>query len=450
MAYGLTETGFVPKTFEVIREELNELLRDAFGQAVKLHDSAAFGKLTAIFAEREALLWELAEVINSSQDPDAAVDTALEALCALTGTVREAATYSWVIETLTGDPDTVVPSGSLVRVEDSTDDFATLANATIELLPSWAATTTYAVGYKVTNAARCYVCITAGQSAGSGGPTTTAEDITDNAAHWRYIGEGTAAVDVEAQSVVTGPIPAPSGTLNDIQSAVSGWDNAKNLSDADLGDDIESDEDLRTRREDELSTSGSAVIDAIREALLALDGVDTCTVFENKTDATDADGLTPHSIEALIQTSPPVTEAEIAAALLGSVAAGIETNGDEGDWIDDSAGVPHYYRWRYPTEVPIYVDITVEYDADLYPADGDAQIKAAIVAMGDAQACGKDAVANAVIAAAMSVPGVLDVTDLDMEDSDPPSGIATVAIGLREIATWDTSDVDVTSSGATP
>lgn len=54
---------------------------------------------------------------------------------------------------------------------------------------SWQATHAYTVGQRVTNGSpkKLYVCITAGTSAGAGGPTTTAADITDGTVHWRYV-----------------------------------------------------------------------------------------------------------------------------------------------------------------------------------------------------------------------------------------------------------------------
>lgn len=53
---------------------------------------------------------------------------------------------------------------------------------------AWAASTSYAVGYRVANGGKVYQCITAGASDSSGGPMGTGADITDNAAHWAYIG----------------------------------------------------------------------------------------------------------------------------------------------------------------------------------------------------------------------------------------------------------------------
>lgn len=68
----------------------------------------------------------------------------------------------------------------------------TLAALTIAFatgVDAWAASTAYVVGDVVYNGTpqKVYECITAGTSAGSGGPTTEADDITDNTAHWYWM-----------------------------------------------------------------------------------------------------------------------------------------------------------------------------------------------------------------------------------------------------------------------
>lgn len=58
--------------------------------------------------------------------------------------------------------------------------------------PDWQPTTAYAVGDRVLNdtGPRTYTCITAGTSAGSGGPTGTGSDIIDGTVHWSYVAPG--------------------------------------------------------------------------------------------------------------------------------------------------------------------------------------------------------------------------------------------------------------------
>lgn len=61
---------------------------------------------------------------------------------------------------------------------------ATFARASVW---TWTASTAVAVGSYATNSSNLYVCITAGTTAASGGPTTTAASITDNTVTWKYV-----------------------------------------------------------------------------------------------------------------------------------------------------------------------------------------------------------------------------------------------------------------------
>lgn len=444
---GLTADGFVIETQDEIRESMNEDMRTAFGPSIDLSDGSIQGQVIAIVSERLALLWELAEAVNASQDPDEATGANLEALAALTGTLREAARASTATLTLTGDDTTVVSEGSQAATSDTGAVFATDAEATLAALDAWANTTAYAVGDRVTNASRAYVCTDAGTSAGSGGPTTTSSAITDGGCIWRYMGEGAAAVDVAATCTETGATVATSGAITEIETPVSGWDGVINLEDADVGAAQMSDENLRVQREIDLAAPGTSPIPAIRSELLDVEGVTAVTVFYNNTDLTDVDGVPPHAIEALVQGGE---DQDIWDQLFASVAGGIATHGDESGTVEDSQGTEHTLKFSRPEELEIYVDVNVTVDPDEFPADGEDQIKAAIVAWGAAQRAGKDVVASAISAQVFGVTGVLDVTDIDIGTSPAPGAGTTVAVSLRQLADYDTSRITVTVAEGTP
>jgi hypothetical protein len=65
---------------------------------------------------------------------------------------------------------------------------------------AWLPDTAYALYDLCVNEGHRYRCITAGTSAGSGGPTSTDEDITDNTCHWKYV----AGVCLSAFSIYAG------------------------------------------------------------------------------------------------------------------------------------------------------------------------------------------------------------------------------------------------------
>ena len=78
------------------------------------------------------------------------------------------------------------------------------------------------------------------------------------------------------------------------------------------------------------------------------------------------------------------------------------------------------------------------------------QIKAAIVAWGDARGVGRDTVASAVAAQAFTVPGVLDVPTVYIGTAPSPGTSTTIAISVRQRAVYDTSRITVTLSNGTP
>lgn len=443
----LTSTGLVILSVQEIRDDLNATCRSLFGQSIDLSDSSLMGQYNGILAERLALLEEQVQAVNASQDPDSATGASLDALCAITGTVRNPAAPSEVSLTLTGTPTTLVAEGSRAAVEVTGGEFATLADATITLLTSWAAATPYVVGNRRTNGGNAYIVITAGTSAGSGGPTTEAADITDGTVHWRFLGEGTGAVDADAESAENGAIVAVSGTLTEIVTPVSGWLGVINLLDADLGSAVETDEDLRIRRDLELARAGAATLDAIRADLLELDDVTSVTVFHNPTDTTDGDGVPPHAVEALVQGGD---DQDIFDQMLASVAAGIATFGTEDGTSTDSAGVVHDVSFSRPDEIEIYVDITVQVDARLFPLGGDDLVADAIVAAGDEYPTGLDVRASAIVAAAFEVAGVVGAPVVEIGVAPSPGASTDINITLRQLALFDSSRIVVTVQEVTP
>lgn len=502
---GLDSTGLTIELISDIRASIEADLRAAFGASLPLGDKTLLGHIVGIIAEHLGLIWERLEQVYSSQDPDKATGAALDALAALTGTLRLAAIPSTVTLTLCGDPTTVITSGALVATASTGVQFQTSATATLIALADWAATSSYVVGDRVTNTSRCYQCITAGTSAGSGGPTTTADDITDGSVHWRYIGEGTAVDDIAATSVDNGPITAIAEDLTVIQTPVFGWNSARNLADAVLGRDIQSDQGLRVLREAELSGNGASTADAIRAAILKLDSVTSCSVIVNNTDMTDGQGRPPHSFECLVLGG---VDQDIINTIGQDMPAGIQTYGTSSGTYVDSQGNSNTINFSHPTNVPIYLQVVLTYNANKYPADGDTEVKSAIdTTAQETYVIDLDVDPSFIGAQAFQVPGLLGVQEVDVytdvigtpvawtgthayvatpgsrsvvtndgrtyicitggtsAGSGGPTGTGTditdgtvhwrwlgnpVSIDARSIATFDTTHMTIVSSAATP
>lgn len=425
MPYGLLSTGFNPKPQEVAREEFNAAIRAKRGASVDLSDGSVLGMFVGILSEREGLLWDAGQAVYAALDRDQATDDALDTIGALLGTFREPAQSSQVTAALTGTPSTVVPTDSQAKTTSTGKVFKTTSGVTITALSAWAINTVYTAGQRVTNASRCYQCITAGPSAGAGGPTTTAADITDNTAHWTYLGEGTGAVDVVMISIEQAAIVAVARDLTTINTPVGGWQSVMNLLDAEVGNLRQTDEDFRVAQEDQLTLAGTGTGDAIRSEILQISGVTSCTVYENDTDATDGNGQPPHSVQAVVVGG---TDAAIAQVLHDNVPAGIATYGTSNAQVTDSQGNLITYFFTRPAGVNMYVQAVLKYNSASptkggYPTNGDTLVKQAVVDFANAnQGVGKDAVPSSIGASIFpvlvngqlvaGVQGVLELTDL--------------------------------------
>lgn len=446
--WGVTSTGFVRPSLDEIKTDLENACKAVFGESIDVTPQSNFGQLIGVMAERYSDLWEQGEAVYNAYSPDSATGVSLDNLAAITGTLREPATRSTTdSQFLTGNNGTVVPAGSIVTVETTEVRFRTLIDNTLATATAWASSTAVALGAIRRNGStqRIYRCITAGTTAGSGGPTTTDASITDGTCVWRYLGDGAAYALCDVESEDTGPKVGAAYTINQIGTPVSGWLGTRNALDAVLGTDVETDASLRARREDELRASGSGTVESIRADVLAVEDVTSCTVYENTTDAV-VDGIDPHSFEVVVLGG---VDADIAAAIFDTKPAGIGTTGDVTVTVTDSQGFDHDVSFTRPTEVPIYVVYNLTYDAALLPSDAATQIKASVVEWGDAQKVGKDAVAAAILARAFMIAGILDGTAY-IGTAPAPVASTTVVINNRQLATYDTGRVTVNLTPATP
>jgi len=447
MAIGITDNGFVIETLDEIRTDMANRLNNRWGTNISFDNESAAGHLVGIVAERFAKLQELAEAIFRSFSRDTAVAEGLVNMNTLTGTLPKAAFASSVILTLTGVPATSVLASKQAETADGVI-FQTQVNATIATVPARTTSTVYPLGAFRTNAGNIYVVTVAGTTGVGSGPSSTAGAISDGGVTWRFVGAGTGMVNVKSIATETGPLRALSGSVNLIKTPVSGWNGVLNLLDADEGADKESDESYRLRGLTEVFAAGSHTADAIRADILRLTGVLSVRVLQNQTDLTDADGMPPHTVEALVRGGD---DTEIATYLLETgIGAGYASFGNTPVVLLDDLGVSYTIKFSRPVQLPIYTTLNVIVDPGNFPADGTDQIKLAVVTWGDAQDTGRDAVAAAIAAQAFTVDGVLDVPSVQIGLAPSPTSSTTLVVPLRSLAVYDTSRIVVNVTNGTP
>jgi hypothetical protein len=454
--FGLLPQGFVGKQVQDIEADLNAALQAAFGASINLTAQSRFGQIVGIMKERYLELWNLAEVVHAAFNPDAATNSDLVNVAAITGTLPLVPLSSKVTETMTGTPGTVLNTGRQVSVVGTGSVFQTLASGTITAVPAWANATSYTVGQRVNRTSFVWQCQHAGtsSSAPTGGVGTT---FTDGALVWLNVGAGTGAVDIPMASVLTGPIVAAQNTLKTIVTPVAGWSNAVNLADAVLGISVEPDATFRIRRQQELHGQGKAAIEAIRAAVLQVPAVTACTVFENVTDVTNSDGMPPHSVEVLVQGGDPTA---ICTAIFQNVAAGIATTGNQSPvTITDSQGITHSILFSRPVIVPIWVTVNVLVYAPQWPANGAAQVTQNLVDYSATLTPDYDIFSAQLSSAyfagipAQGLPGVSGILDPGLPligTSNPPVSSATVSITSRQLGQISSGNIVVNVTFGVP
>lgn len=397
---GFSSTGLVKKTVEECRAEIAAEMLAKISATLDLSADQPMGQAVAIFSQREAILWEVLETLANGIDPDAAEGSLLDVVCAITGTIRKLA------------------KKSKVSVNCNVNDGATFTAGQIML--------------NVT-----------------GQPDAR---FVNTSAVGPFSPAGVYAIDFE--SVEYGPIVANAATLTTITSPVSGLNSATNPKDATLGNERETDADLRARRVEEIAARGASTVDAIRADLLNVAGVKQAFVFENVTLTTDADGLPGKAFEAVVfdGTTPEALDADIAQPVWDSHPSGAEMHGNTTANAVDATGTTRAVGFSRATVVAVYLDfVDVEVDPEEFPADGEQLIKDAVAAYAlKKQNLGVDVIAVGMKAAAMTVPGVIDVPTLKLGAAPSPTGTSNVPISGRQIAFLDTSNMAVSAVDGTP
>lgn len=386
----LTPDGLVTETLSDILETIEADQRANVSASLDQSTSSPLGQINRLSARAYRLLEEALAALYLAIDPDSASGDALLRLCAITGTIREAATPSRVEVT--------------INVDAGTYAAGTLAVA----------------------------------------PTGRPEDRFVNAEDVVAGSTGNYTVVFEAEE--TGPIQVAADTL-EIAGPVAGWNSIVSHPIATPGSNIETEAALRARRNAEIESPGSSSVSGIAADITrTISDVVSCYVVENDTDAT-VDSIPAHSIEVVVfGPEVPTTDDDdaVAAQILESKAAGIGTYGTTSRTVYDDEGQAHVIRFTRPADVTINVAITLAKDATSYSGD-DAVEEAIETAAEEQWVPGLDAAGSQIAAWVHGVAGVLRITAITLNGG---SSFGAVSISSRQIARIGT--ITVTSSSASP
>ena len=486
---GLTDTGFQRLTLDEIKIEIENSLRSKLGKGINLIAPSVLATLVGIQAERESLLWELAEDVYNSQYPDTAFGTSLDNVASLLGVTRLDATKTTIsLQLLFGVLGTLIPAGTIISLQgNSTAKFITDADVTLiagvdevqtltfsatpdggsfklKYLDQETTTLTFAAtagniqtalngladlsGVTVSGTFGAGFVITfAGNDGKQDQPlllitsNTLVNGVTPVVPTMTETVTGVPQGSVSMTAIDAGQTSAPRGSATVIETLIAGLNRTINTVDGLVGRNIETDNQLRTRRANSLQIAGAGTVDAIRSRLAALEGVIAALVFENTALVDDIDGRPPKCFEAVVQGGE---DQEITQTVWDTKPAGILTYGSTSGVAVDDLGNNHVVNWSRPTEVPIYIDITITKDFD-YPADGDTQVENALIAFINALGIGEDVIVYPHLICALDA--IAGITDIEIAIGIAPSPTLdnNIIIAADEIARTDSTKIAVTS-----
>lgn len=350
---GLTEQGFIRKTYDDILGDKIRRARELFGENIYTGDQGPLGKFLRIDAYDQAQLEEQLEAVYLARFPGTATGVSLDRLTIFAGISRNSATAASYSIRITGTARHVVPMDFLVGT-DTGLTYYTAQDVTI----------------------------------GDGGTCTATVYCTLT---------GTVG------NVNASAINAPVNPDADI-SAVAGTECIS------PGEDEESDAELRARFSAAVAGSGSCNANAIRAALLRVPTVRFADVIENDTDQNDAEGRPPHSFECYVLCDAAYRQ-QVAETIWDKRPIGIQTTGDIAVSVTDASGGKKTVYYSNAQNVQIGVRVSITTSAS-YPADGAERVQNAVRDYINALGIGRSLVLSTLYGYIYAVPGVVEVTEL--------------------------------------
>lgn len=309
----LDENGLTLKTLTEIREELVADLQEIYGDDINVDQNSQDGQQVNIFAQGAVDIREILQQVNAGFDPDQAAGRVLDQRVGINGITRNGGTYTFAPVSITTDR-----ALNLIGLDDQSDDL----NPTIENL------------------------YTVKDDAG------TEFYLLDSVS---IVGAGTQSLTFRAAEI--GSVEIQINTITEPVTVIAGITGINNPSGAlSIGVDEESDTDLKIRRRSSTAQPSLGYLDGIESSLADLDGVSTAIVYENNTNAVDANGTDPHTIWAIVEGGDPT---EIGTVIYRKKSSGSNMRGDQTVDITRPNGTIFTAKYDEPGSEDLYIRFTI-------------------------------------------------------------------------------------------
>lgn len=254
MADTFDSTGLTVSTSSEIRTQLEDDLKLIYGTDINIDQNSPDGQLIGIITQVATDLRELLVSINSGFDPDQAIGITQDQRVAINSITRAGGSY-------TTQPIDIVVDAT-VDLDGLDADFNNPDG----------------VGFTIQD--------------GSGNEFILIDSVTLTA--------GSHTKNFRAKNI--GLVETTVGTITNFVTIILGVVSVNNSSGAlEVGADEETDAELRLRRQKSVAISSQGYLNGIEAAFLDLDGVTDAKVYENVTNAVDADGIPAHGMWAIVE-----------------------------------------------------------------------------------------------------------------------------------------------------
>ena len=387
----LTNNGYEVPTQTEILNNIEDGQKKIFPNII-LDASSPDSQLNNLMAEAVITAYEVSSGIYNGLDPRVADGVMLDRVCALTGVVRKEATYSKVIVTFTGNNEAIVPAGTELSASSIPDSKYIIEDA-----------------------------------------ITIVDGTGDAVARFYQVGD--TDIPLHAIDTITVPLSGISAVVNNYVGVNGGL--------------RENDEELRIRRDLSLELNSTGLVNSVYSGILDIDEVTQARVFENYTDSTDANGITAHSIMAVVIGG---SDEDVGAAIMENKSLGCGLDGaTTTSWIDQN-GYSHTVKFQRPEEVDVYIKVKLDTVTTGIAADVKENLLAYIAnlqatsrsdCMTASLGIGDDVYAS-IFYAPISGDEDFNVLDITIGTAASPTG-NTVAIGNLKISAFETANIEVTT-----
>lgn len=194
-------------------------------------------------------------------------------------------------------------------------------------------------------------------------------------------GDGTVTIQFACNAV--GPIDCPEGSLNVIARAIPGWDSITNPADGVLGRNTESRREFEERRAESVAENSIGSPQAVKGAVLAIDGVLDAYVYNNNTNGSVVIGDYTLIANSIYVAAVGGSDQNVARAIFTKAGPGPSYNGNTSvavaDMTYDSPRPTYIVKFERPRALTCLFAIQMQNGPDV-PADAGAQVQQAVIA----------------------------------------------------------------------